>query len=464
MTPMILTRLQAAAGNHAVSSVLAVQRAPKKPHVVIPPSPVRQAMIKQLLEEHPGLHPKVADAAVNAAQRVMGKGGAGGDVVLDPRVTREVSVHAGRLDPQSLIGHLQKEARQTGVREIYLQINTPGATRQSVRDAMRAIQNGVPELNGVRVRVYDSQGRLFWQGQMRFRDTDPVRSRPGGGGTGPGPSSKGPTGGGPGPGAGPARAAGSGPAGGTPPIAGPTTTSTTTASRAAVAKAIAESRTSVARAAALTDRIKVYTKAYGTLTHLLGLLSAIDSMSKLLTHGTALPKEQQQADKVLSDSSRAKEEADQVTEDIDLVRWVTLSGEAERADDDQSLFAIDEAASAIHHSLEHSAAVAQELAEDLEARSAEIKGAMFQRLAGILRPHHSGTESNAVEFALYASLERLHGTVLSGSRNYREAAETLRSWAVQFRGISRWANDAGWVIARRRAIERYRAAHPEAPG
>jgi len=151
---------------------------------VIPPSPSRQAMMKELLDEHPGLHPKVADDAVNGAVRVMGSGGAGGDVVLDPQVTREVSVHSGRLDQQNLTTHLQAEARQAGVREIYLQVNSAGATTQSIRQTMNGIQNGVPELAGIRVRVYDSQGQLVWQGNMRFRDTDPIRSGGGGGGGG----------------------------------------------------------------------------------------------------------------------------------------------------------------------------------------------------------------------------------------------------------------------------------------
>ena len=231
-----------------------------------------------------------------------------------------------------------------------------------------------------------------------------------------------------------------------------------------MAKAIAQSRTGIARAVALNGRIQVYIKAFGVLTHLLTLLSAIDSMQKLLAHGTAMPDEQRQADGVLSDSNRAKDEADQVTEDIDLLQWVTLSGEAERANDEDTLFAIDEAASAIRSALEDSAAVAQGLAEDLEASAKSIQGEMLKRLVGILMPNPGGTAHNSVEFALHRSLERLHGTTLTASQNYAEAAENLNGWAVEFRGIGRWANDAGWAIARGKAMDRYRATHPEVGG
>jgi hypothetical protein len=447
-----------------------VQREPKKTPVVIPPSPTRQAMVKELMDEHKNLNIKVANDAVNGAKRVMGAGGAGGDVVLDEHVTREVSVHTGRLDEQNLTTHLQEEARQTGVREIYLQINSPGATTQSIRQAMNGIQNGIPELAGVRVRVYDSQGRVVWQGNMRFRDTDPIKSRPGGGGgggTGSGGGTRtGPSSGGPAP-------AGQGLAGGgKPPISTPATGATTStpatgaatsaATRAEMAKAIAQSGTSTARAVALTARIQIYVKAYYALAHFLTLLSAIDDMQSMLANGTALPKEQRQADQVLSDSNLAKDEADQVTEDIDLVAWTVLAGETERANDDKSLFAIDEAASSLRDSLDHSAAVAQGLADDLKAAADPMLGEMYKQLLAVVSPNTSGTADNAIAFALYNSLEKLHNTTQSASQNYADTAATLTWWAEQFRGLGRWANDSAWAILRGRAWDRYLAEHPEA--
>jgi len=62
----------------------------------------------------------------------MGASGAGGDVVM-ARVTREVSVHTGRVDEQTLVRHLQEEARQAGVLEVYLQLNSEGADRTRIR-------------------------------------------------------------------------------------------------------------------------------------------------------------------------------------------------------------------------------------------------------------------------------------------------------------------------------------------
>ncbi|MGY4643346.1 hypothetical protein [Cellulomonas sp. URHB0016] len=164
------------------------------------------------MAEHPGLNRQVASDSVDGALRVMGAGGAGGDVVLTTNVTREVSVHTGQFTPQAMTAHLQEEARQAGVREIYLQVNTAGADRQSIRQMMNGLQNGIPELSGIRVRVYDAGGQMMWQGNMRFRDTDPIANRPpvgGGGGSGAGGGA-----GGAGGGAGGAGAGGGGGAGG----------------------------------------------------------------------------------------------------------------------------------------------------------------------------------------------------------------------------------------------------------
>ena len=218
-----LLRIQRLAGNRAVQRLLHADRAPDSASVTGAPtvqrepnrrasvegrakqearstpsindSPTRQQMIRDLREEHADLHPKVADDAVEGAVRVMGKGGKGGDVVLDPLVTREVSVHTGRFDAKGIIAHLQGEARQAGVREIYLQVDTGGLNRQAVREVMNSIQNGIPELNGVRVRIYNADGQVMWQGNMRFRDTNPIASRPAGGN---GPAAAAPEGGVPG--------------------------------------------------------------------------------------------------------------------------------------------------------------------------------------------------------------------------------------------------------------------------
>jgi hypothetical protein len=228
-------RLQRSAGNRAVqrlldsggpdrhrvaAPVLHVQRQP------IPDSPMRTQMIKDLVSEHPGLNPRVASEAVDAALHVMGAGGAGGDVVLTQHVTREVSVHTGQLTAQAMAAHLQEEARQAGVREIYLQVNSQGADRRTVRQVMDAIQNGIPELDGVRVRIYSADGAVVWKGNMRFRDTNPVAQRPPGGGGSPGGAGLGGVGGGGAEGQARAEPAGNpaagNPAAGLPPAGDPT--------------------------------------------------------------------------------------------------------------------------------------------------------------------------------------------------------------------------------------------------
>lgn len=122
-------------------------------------SPHRARMIAELQSEHPGLHEKVADVALKAAVRVMGRGGAGGDVVLANGLRREITVFSGRLDAANLLGRLERKAGQAGVNEILVQINSSGATGAQVRSVIKSILRGSRSLAGIRVRAFDSDGR-----------------------------------------------------------------------------------------------------------------------------------------------------------------------------------------------------------------------------------------------------------------------------------------------------------------
>jgi hypothetical protein len=77
-----------------------------------------------------------------------------------------------------------------------------------------------------------------------------------------------------------------------------------------------------------------------------------------------------------------------------------------------------------------------------------------------MTPHFSGTDPNAVAAALYHSLDILHGTIQSSAKNFATAAQSLSLWAQQLKKIEYWANGAGWEMARKRAMERYKLEHP----
>jgi hypothetical protein len=80
---------------------------------------------------------------------------------------REVSVHTGAFTPEGIGSHLQAEALQTGTTEIYLQINSPGATREGVLQMIGGIRSGYLELRNVFVKIFGPDGEVWWNGAFR---------------------------------------------------------------------------------------------------------------------------------------------------------------------------------------------------------------------------------------------------------------------------------------------------------
>jgi hypothetical protein len=113
----------------------------------------------------------------------------------------------------------------------------------------------------------------------------------------------------------------------------------------------------------------------------------------------------------------------------------------------------------LHNTLEDSAKTLNGVADDLSAKAGALQGQMLKQMIQILMPNLGGTAPNAIAFGLYASLERLHGTILSAARNYAAASETLLAWAVQLKQLEDAADDAGWDVARRRAILQHQIEH-----
>lgn len=129
--------------------------------------PTNQQVIRDtLMNEHPGLNIDVATDAAKGGERAMGPGGAGGDVKLVVGGAREVSVHTGEFTSGSVGGHLQTEALQAGTREVYLQINSAGATREGAIQMMSGLRNAYPELRGIFVKIFGPDGKVWWSGTM----------------------------------------------------------------------------------------------------------------------------------------------------------------------------------------------------------------------------------------------------------------------------------------------------------
>lgn len=132
-----------------------------------PPLPAQQQEIADaLLAEHPRLNPEVAKDAARGGASAAGKGGRGADVPLHNGGGREVSVHQTEspFTADSVGGHLQKEAMQAGTTEIYLQINSTGATRQGFLEMVPQLRNAYLELRGKFVKIFGPDGKVWWSG------------------------------------------------------------------------------------------------------------------------------------------------------------------------------------------------------------------------------------------------------------------------------------------------------------
>jgi uncharacterized protein DUF4157 len=152
-------------GSRKASVAAAVERErPPAP----PLSAARQAIADTLISEHPGLNPTVAAAASEGAERAVGAGVEGADVILLNGGGREVSVHSGAFTLERLGGHLIEEAGQAGTTEIYLQINSQGASRGGLLQMMPRLQRGYVDLDGLFVRIFGPNGEAWWSGVFRF--------------------------------------------------------------------------------------------------------------------------------------------------------------------------------------------------------------------------------------------------------------------------------------------------------
>ncbi len=147
---------------HASVEAQRAQEAMRPPQTPLPAA--QQPIRDTLLAEHPGLHPNVATDAARGGARAMGPGGAGADVPLLNGGGREVSVHRGAFTQQSIGGHLQGEVAQAGTTEIYLQVNSAGASREGLLRMIPRLRGGYPELRGVPVKFYGPDGKVWWTG------------------------------------------------------------------------------------------------------------------------------------------------------------------------------------------------------------------------------------------------------------------------------------------------------------
>lgn len=68
---------------------------------------------------------------------------------------------------------LQDKASQVGVTEIYLQINSSGATYGGFLKMLPELKYAYPELDNIGVRIFGPSGRTWYNGVFQFREVRP---------------------------------------------------------------------------------------------------------------------------------------------------------------------------------------------------------------------------------------------------------------------------------------------------
>ena len=126
-------------------------------------TPEKAAFRDSLVAEHPGLHPRVASEATYGAESIAGRGVKGADVRLLNGRGRELTVHTGQFSSRGIGPRLAEKRKQAAQGEVYLQINTPGATREGLLRIIPEIRKS-GEAGGLYVRIFGPDGETWWNG------------------------------------------------------------------------------------------------------------------------------------------------------------------------------------------------------------------------------------------------------------------------------------------------------------
>ena len=222
---------------------------------------------------------------------------------------------------------------------------------------------------------------------------------------------------------------------------------------AKVARAIASADAQTKRAQAFGARLARYYQAFELLQQALAVLDAISTAEDLIAHGTALPKEQAEADKVVKESDDAVEQANDTIDGISLLEWTGHVANARQAKDQAALFQIEDALLKIKAPLETSAKSLRDIAGDLTQGSDRMREESRRQYRTATTPQGESTLPNAVAAALWDATQRLSGRLGTAARNYTEAAATLQSYADLLNDLASEAEDAAWAIGYERVIK-----------
>lgn len=251
----------------------------------------------------------------------------------------------------------------------------------------------------------------------------------------------------------------------TPPIK--STGSATAAEILEGEQAVAELRSELADSVHLSERIQLYSAAFGALLQALTLLDTISEAMKMGTEGTVLGPAQHQAEKIENQSQEAVQSSVTLAESLHLFAGIVQVDKARRTENVDALFALSDSFGELSTSLYNSINTYTRLSAQLDARARAllVMRDFYEKMVSL--PMGLDDIQNAQAFAMYESLQKLHGPVNAASQHYAEAATNLSAYADGFRDLASKATEAGQRIVSARMAkalsEKKRAAPPPPP-
>jgi hypothetical protein len=212
------------------------------------------------------------------------------------------------------------------------------------------------------------------------------------------------------------------------------------------ARAIASADAQLRRAQALGTRLARYYQAWQLLQQGLEALDAIATAEDLIAHGTALPKEQAEADGVAKESDQVVAEVDATVAQISWLYWIGRIADAQKAQNQTALDQIIGTLIEITVPMEQSARNLQGIADDLTQSAKRMREESQRQWKIGSRAQGDSSLPNAVAAALWDATIRLSGTIAGAAENYAAAAETLRYEAKALNELEDAADDAAKLI------------------
>jgi hypothetical protein len=220
------------------------------------------------------------------------------------------------------------------------------------------------------------------------------------------------------------------------------------------AKALSGVRSGATRALKLAGRLTGFVTVLGHLSSILDALDAIEDITALMAHGTTMPKEQEEANKVWRDSDEAKREAEALDEEVSYAGLSIIINEALLSGDDQALLALSGILIEMRQALRATATEFNHLSVQLTEEARELQTEISERLRSIIKPGSLTTAGAGHAIIMADALKKLQNTITSAVDNFTAAAKILTNLADELEPFETAANNATWDVRQKQAAKR----------